>query len=225
MAQTSVLMDHAARRSFARNSTPPAEGKPTMTTKQLKHSLLAGLALLAVAQFSGASQAAVVQCRTLTPIQATTATYTPDRVGIIDNAAPNDILALVQAGCQQLGVKSGLIGRLLNANMNSTADQAISLWQGQAFRVTKITVTSATAALTTAAGGIYTGGSKTGTALVAASQVYSALSAGNIALEPTIDATGGALFFGAAQGLYLSLTTAQGAAATADIFIYGDVGL
>lgn len=116
-----------------------------------------------------------------------------------------------------------LIGRLVGANMNSTADQAIPLFvpSGTNFRVTKISITNASISLTTAAGGVYPAASKAGTALVASTQVYSSLTTGLIALDATL-AVGNTIYTGAAT-LFLALTTAQGAAATADVRVYGEL--
>ena len=107
------------------------------------------------------------------------------------------------------------IGRLLAANMNSTSDQAITLDPGR-WKVEGIYVAKPSVPLTTAAGGIYTAAAKGGTAVVAAGQVYSGLVtatdvvSGTMAATPTVSGS-----------IYLSLTTAQGAAATADVFVFG----
>jgi len=114
-----------------------------------------------------------------------------------------------------------MLGRLIGANMNSTADQAIpiSIPTGAKYTVTKILVTNTSASLTLAAGGFYTAASKGGTAIVAAAQVYSALTAAGKLLAATIAVTDTQTV----ATLYLSLTTAQGGAATADIYVFGDV--
>lgn len=114
-----------------------------------------------------------------------------------------------------------MIGRLYGANMNSTADQAITLPAGS-WIITQCYAAKSSVSLTTAAGGIYTGAGKTGTAAVAAGQVYTALTgvATDVAVL-TVAATPTVTLASASTGLYLSLTTAQGVAATADIFVYG----
>lgn len=113
-------------------------------------------------------------------------------------------------------------GQLLGANFNSTADQAISVSvPSNRYRLDAITISGASVSLTTAAGGFYTGAAKSGTTLVAASQAYSTLTAAAVnAAGSLLAATLGA---GATTSMldvstiYFSLTTAQGAAATADI--------
>ena len=68
----------------------------------------------------------------------------------------------------------------------------------------------------TAVGGFYSAATKGGVELVAATQVYSALTSASITLDCTIASVVGGL-----GNVYFSLTTAQGAPATADIRIYG----
>lgn len=111
-----------------------------------------------------------------------------------------------------------LIGVLRGANFNSTADQAIRINCGR-YRINNIAVENASISLTTAAGGFYTGAAKGGTTLVAAAQAYAACTAANKQTFCTL-ATGGQ-DTNTVQTIYLSLTTAQGAAATADIYVYG----
>lgn len=152
--------------------------------------------------------------------------YTADSEGRI-TAASNDVRDLLNGGCNfigDLGTSDCLLGTLIGANMNVTTDQAILLPYLPAsvkWRVRRITARNASISLTTAVGGIYTAASKGGSALVANSQAYSALTASNLdvdltlALAVTLAAT--------VTQLYLSLSTAQGAAATADIYVYGEI--
>lgn len=117
-----------------------------------------------------------------------------------------------------------LVGKLIGANMNVTTDNIVPLGtQSGLFILDRIIVTNASINLTTAAGGVYTAVAKGGSAIVAAAQVYSALTAANkwlsltlasIALTDLIDPT-------TQTALYLNLTTPQGAAATADVYVYG----
>lgn len=117
-----------------------------------------------------------------------------------------------------------LVGKLIGANMNVTTDNTIFISpQAGLFKLVAIRVTNPSISLTTAVGGVYTAVTKGGTALVANSQVYSALTAAakfvdltlaNSALTDLIDPA-------TQTHLYLNLTTAQGAAATADVYVYG----
>lgn len=107
------------------------------------------------------------------------------------------------------------------ANMNTTADQAcvipavITAWAP-----TAIWCTNASTSLTTAAGGWYPAVSKGGTPLVAAIQVYTALSAGTIILPLTLAANIATTRY-TISTVYLALTTGQGSAATADCYVIG----
>lgn len=112
--------------------------------------------------------------------------------------------------------KVRLLGVLSGANMNSTADQTIVL-DSSSVIITQILVTNASASLTLAAGGFYTAASKGGSAIVAAAQVYSALTNSTLAVSPTI----GVYTKVSASQVFLSLTVAQGSAATADIYVLG----
>lgn len=118
-----------------------------------------------------------------------------------------------------------LLGELISANMNSTADQQIVMFSAPAkYIVRRIVVTNASISLTTAVGGIYPQVSKGGTAIVANSQAYSGLTATSRFIDLTIASgytSGGSIL--TAKSIYLSLTTPQGAAATADVYVYGDI--
>jgi len=119
-----------------------------------------------------------------------------------------------------------LLGKLIGANMNSTADQQITMLDNPSkFILRRIVVTNASISLTTAAGGVYTAASKGGTAVVAAAQAYSSLTTSALFLDLTLSTTGSAstTVKSSIPNLYLSLTTAQGAAATADVYVYGDI--
>jgi hypothetical protein len=114
-----------------------------------------------------------------------------------------------------------LLGKLIGANMNVTTDQAIPITRigSQKYIITKIVVTNASTSLTAADGGIYTTTSKGGTAIVAAAQVYTALTAATVALDLTLAVNNTYTL----DNLYFSLTGTQGGAATADIYVFGIV--
>jgi len=113
-----------------------------------------------------------------------------------------------------------MLGSLLGANLNSTADQAIPIAAAK-YVIRRIVVTNASGTPTLAVGGIYTAASKGGSAVVAATQAFSGLTGGTVSLDLTIAAAGIGVALTAAQ-LFLSLTTAQGSAMTADLYIFGD---
>lgn len=114
-----------------------------------------------------------------------------------------------------------LLGKLIGANMNVTTDQAIPITRigSQKYLITKIFVTNASTSLTAADGGIYTTTSKGGTAIVAAAQVYTALTAATVGLDLTLAVNNTYTL----DNLYLSLTGTQGGAATADVYVFGIV--
>lgn len=114
---------------------------------------------------------------------------------------------------------SQLLGFLKGADMNSTADQAIKMSSAN-YIVDKIIVTNPSTSLGVAVGGVYPAASKAGTPIVAATQVYSALTAAAKLVALTLAAIAGT-DRQTATTLYLSLTVAQGGAATADIYVYG----
>jgi len=125
-----------------------------------------------------------------------------------------------------------LIGQLVGANMNVTTDQNIPLiipGGYSRYRIEAIYANNASVSLTTAAGGIYPAAAKAGVPLVAAGQAYAGLTApgdnaAGSALALTLAAAAATTEFNAVQtalGLFLSLTTPQGAAATADFYVYG----
>lgn len=113
---------------------------------------------------------------------------------------------------------------LLGANMQLTTDQAFTkLFAGTNFQITGIVTVRATGAFSVAcAGGIYTATSKGGSALVAAAQSWGALTGANKIVTPTLAAIVGTDVQSAAI-IYLSLTTGNSAALTANLYAYGYV--
>lgn len=109
---------------------------------------------------------------------------------------------------------------LINANMNVITDQAFTkVWDFDNYLITDIIVNDASVSLTAADGGIYQEASKAGNALVAAAQVYTALdTVATKGLSLTLTAFAKAILTATP---ILSLTGAQGGAATADFYIIG----
>lgn len=112
--------------------------------------------------------------------------------------------------------------KLIGANMNVTTDQAFVQIGGPPignFQISRIRVVNASASLTTAAGGVYNAVSKPGGGiLVAAAQTYAALTGGTLGLDLTLTALANG---NQSAAPVFALTTAQGSAATADIYIFG----
>lgn len=123
-------------------------------------------------------------------------------------------------------------GTLLGANFNSTLDQAISISVPSGlWAIDQISISNPSVSMTTAAGGFYSAASKGGVTVVANTQAYTSLTTnaanttGNY-MQPTLSTAGNTTAFaglaqtGQIKALYLSLTTSQGAPATADVRIY-----
>ncbi len=125
-------------------------------------------------------------------------------------------------GAPVLGTNTTLF-RLIGANFNSTADQALQkAMPFSRYIITSIVVTNSSGNLTGAIGGFYTGAGKTGSALVSAAQTYAAVSTSTKVGNPTLTTAGQELR--SDPDLFLSLTTALGVAGTADIYVMGLAG-
>ncbi len=123
-----------------------------------------------------------------------------------------------------------VLASLRGADFNTTSDQPIIIPQNfVAFQLTSIIVTNSAVSLSAAVGGFYPAANKGGTPIVAASQVYSALTTVNSLMNPTLAAFGSGTRFsaqnlGSINGLtaiWFSLTTPQGVNATGDIYLCG----
>lgn len=110
--------------------------------------------------------------------------------------------------------------QLLGADMNTTADQPfVKMHNHAAYSLQFFRAMNASINMTTAAGGVYTGAAKSGITLVAASQVYTTLTApakGQALTVVAADTTGRLT----ADPIF-SLTTPQGVAATCDLYVLG----
>lgn len=130
----------------------------------------------------------------------------------------DEAVAVSPGAAVVLGTKTG-------ANMNSTSDQAIALDdvdlvenpEFAIFQITQIEASNPSTSLDTAVGGVYPAASKGGTAIVANTQVYSSLVNPEDTLDLTLAADANAVW----GNVYLSLTTPQGATATADFSVSG----
>lgn len=132
-----------------------------------------------------------------------------------------------------------IIGYALGVNCNSaTTDTAVNLYllPGANFVVTKFQANNASVSLTTATVSLYTatggsGGSGTGLATDQALSALSTVGTGNVNLTLASAATNtvqntvtlGTITGGTANTLYIRIGTAQGAAATCDFYIWGEV--
>lgn len=133
--------------------------------------------------------------------------------GVIADAGPPQTLQRVLAYIQ-------------GADFNSIQDQPLIVPNTvTAFRLNAIIVTNASVPITTAAGGFYTGFSKSGSIVVAAAQVYAALTGPDILITSTLTAFAASARFSARNltngQIMLSLTTPQGVPCFADVYLVG----
>lgn len=141
--------------------------------------------------------------------------------------ASNPIDLTVNQANTLLGTGSVLGGVLKGANFNTTADQPITITSPSTnWVVSFFYVVNPSTSLTTAAGGFYTAASKGGAQVLPSSTVYAALTSnsgtntsGSMGrFTPNTGSGNGVWETGST--IYFSLTTAQGSAATADIYVF-----
>jgi hypothetical protein len=118
----------------------------------------------------------------------------------------------VTFACQQ----RRLLGYALGVNANLVADTVIPIINSSAWSVDVITYTNASTSLTTAVAGVYSAPAAGGTTIVTAAALSGA-TASNVVVKPTIAST----TVQTGDYIYFRITTAQGAAATVDVYIWG----
>lgn len=109
-----------------------------------------------------------------------------------------------------------LLASYQSVNVNATGDTVLPIQNSGRWSVSNVVFTNASVDLTTAEAGVFTAPSAGGTAIVA-DAALSALSSSSVVSQRTVAST-------AAQtggNLYVNVSTAQGAAATMDVFVYG----
>ena len=127
--------------------------------------------------------------------------------------------ATVRATLEKILPRYGLLGSKSAVDMNSAAtDNAITI-EASRYRIDKIVLDNASISLTTATAGVFTAAGGAGTTVVA-DQTITALSATTKFLDLTL---GGAVAADVLTDttLYFRVGTAQGAAATANAWIFG----
>jgi hypothetical protein len=120
------------------------------------------------------------------------------------------------------------LGSAIGVNLNATGDTFISLLGNPSkYRITKIAVTNSSAASPSTVNlGIFTAASAGGTAIVTAGTLLSSGLASTAAILnlTIVTAVGNTVLTNAtAGGIYLNVATAQGSAATIDIYVWGDI--
>ena len=158
-------------------------------------------------------QAITAGCWLHTNVDLQAAT-SPNSVATMPSVIPDgQIVGTIGAQC--------VVGQILGANMNITTDQQFNWTQGGKFIVTGMVSTNPSLSMTTAAGGVYNATSKSGV-IVAAATTYSNLTVATSA-QLTLTAATNVWTYTSTTMPYLSLTTGQGVAATADIYLIGYV--
>jgi hypothetical protein len=109
-----------------------------------------------------------------------------------------------------------LIASAQSVNLNAVADTIAPILVAGSVSVQSIIVANASTSLTTAQIAVYTGAGATGTAVKSAYAV-----SGNTAAAKVVVTAATSTDAVTSTPLYVRCTTAQGAAATADVFIYG----
>lgn len=110
-----------------------------------------------------------------------------------------------------------LLAVATGVNVNATGDQAVlPIINSTNYSVSNVVFTNASVSLTTAAAGLFTAPSAGGTGIVA-NAALSGLTGSTVVSQRTVAST--AVQTG--QNLYLNVGTAQGAAATMDVYVYG----
>jgi voltage-gated potassium channel Kch len=109
-----------------------------------------------------------------------------------------------------------LLAVMKAVNVNATGDTALPIISATNYSVSNVVMSGATISLTTAAAGLFTAPGAGGTAIVA-NAALSGLTGPTIVSQRTVASTTNRT----EQTLYFNVATAQGAAATADLYIYG----
>ena len=118
------------------------------------------------------------------------------------------------------GVLSNQAIRLLavvtGVNVNATGDQAVlPIINSTNYSVSNVVFTNASISLSSAAAGLFTAPAASGG--IVSNAALSALTGPTVVSQRTVASTA----IQSAQNLYLNVGTAQGAAATMDVYVYG----
>ena len=109
-----------------------------------------------------------------------------------------------------------LLASFQGVNVNATGDTVLPVINTDRYSVSNVVFTNASTSLTTALAGVFTAPSAGGTAIVA-NAALSAMTASTVVSQRTVASTAAQT----GQNLYVNVGTAQGAAATMDVFVYG----
>jgi hypothetical protein len=118
----------------------------------------------------------------------------------------------------QLGTNQAirLLASYQGVNVNATGDTVLPILNTGSYSVSNVIFTNASTSLTSALAGVFTAPSAGGTGIVA-NAALSALTGATVVSQRTVASTAAQT----GQNLYVNVGTAQGAAATMDVFVYG----
>jgi hypothetical protein len=109
-----------------------------------------------------------------------------------------------------------LLASFQGVNVNAGGDTVLPVINTDRYSVSNVVFTNASTSLTTALAGVFTAPSAGGTAIVA-NAALSAMTSASVVSQRTVATTAAQ----SVQNLYVNVGTAQGAAATMDVFVYG----
>ena len=109
-----------------------------------------------------------------------------------------------------------LLAFFQGVNVNATGDTVLPIIDSSTYSVSNVVMTNASISLTTAAAGVFTAPAAGGTAIVS-NAALSALTGSTVVSQRTVASTAAQT----GQNLYVNVGTAQGAAATVDVYVYG----
>jgi len=109
-----------------------------------------------------------------------------------------------------------LLAYYQGVNVNATGDTVLPIINSTSYSVSNVIMTNASISLTTALAGVFTAPSAGGTAIVS-NAALSALTGSTVVSQRTVASTAAQT----GQNLYVNVGTAQGAAATMDVYVYG----
>ena len=109
-----------------------------------------------------------------------------------------------------------LLASYQSVNVNATGDTVLPILNTGNYSISNVIFTNASTSLTTAAAGLFTAPSAGGTGIVA-NAALSALTGATVVSQRTVASTAAQT----GQNLYVNVGTAQGAAATMDVYVYG----
>jgi len=109
-----------------------------------------------------------------------------------------------------------LLASYQGVNVNATGDTVLPINNTSSYSVSNVIFTNASVSLSSAAAGLFTAPSAGGTAIVS-NAALSAMTGSTVVSQRTVASTAQQT----GQNLYVNVGTAQGAAATMDVYVYG----